>query len=317
MSLLRRLRTGWGLTPWRDWRPLATLAAALVVAACASPPAEAEKPAADAAAPHAAAAGAFSASTYWDDGLSEMAYYDATDVIYGQSRSYTRVHLTNREWFDEVTGVKAESQLDQHTPVLKMNIAEEIATENYNYRYLTMLFARRDTLRPLKMVVSSQEWCGATFKHLRWMGAALVVKSFSYFPGEGDAETTLPRDTHALESLFLTVRNVTLLGAEGSTPIRLLPPLRTSHAAATEAADARLVVDAPRTIKVPLGRFEATRVRVEWSGAEAWFDVETAAPHRILAFQAGTTAGQLRSVEKRAYWDREKRSEFYKPGAAP
>ncbi len=259
----------------------------------------------------------FGTATYWDDGLSEICFYDATDVIYDKTRSYTRVHLTNREWFDEVAGVKVETDLERHTPVLKLNIAEEIPTENYNYRYLTMIFARRDTLRPLKMVVSSQEWCGATFKHLRWLGDDLAVKSFSYFPGEGDAETTLPRDVYAMESLFLVVRNVALFGKDGSTPISLLAPLRTTHAAVTDAVDARLVFEKPRSIKVPLGRFEATRVLVEWSGPEAWFDVEMAAPHRILAYRVGPTAGQLRYTEKRAYWDRDKPSGFYRPGTAP
>ncbi|MCH8253098.1 MAG: hypothetical protein IID36_11660, partial [Planctomycetes bacterium] len=128
----------------------------------------------------------------WDTGLCEMSFYRAVDVIYGKPRHYTRVHLLNRQWMDGESGVKAERDAPGAIPVFKLNMAEEIPTENYHYRYLTTVFVDRIELKPMKMIVSSQEWCGATFKHLRWGDDTLMVRSFSYFPDEGDRSWVVP-----------------------------------------------------------------------------------------------------------------------------
>ena len=82
---------------------------------------------------------------YWDDGLAEMSYYRATDVIYGKPRGYVRVHMINRQWMDPTTGVKAV-EAPGSIPVLKLNISEEVPTENYNYRYMTSIFLQRNNL---------------------------------------------------------------------------------------------------------------------------------------------------------------------------
>ena len=92
---------------------------------------------------------------YWDDGLSEVSYYKAVDIIYGKPRSYVRVHMVNRQWMDPTTGVKSSKPDAESLPVLKLIISEEIPTENYSYRYLTTIFARRSDLAPFKMALSS------------------------------------------------------------------------------------------------------------------------------------------------------------------
>ena len=60
----------------------------------------------------------------------------------------------------------------------------------------------------------------------------------------------------------------------------------------------------------------ARRVTLEgpW---EAWFEVEVAAPHRLLAFSAGGVSGELRFCERRAYWRQDAASGFHPVGAAP
>ena len=57
----------------------------------------------------------------WDDGLSEMSYYDAEMTIYGKPRKYTRVHMMNRQWFDPQRGVKSdESESPDSVPALSL-----------------------------------------------------------------------------------------------------------------------------------------------------------------------------------------------------
>ncbi len=258
----------------------------------------------------------FSALPIWDDGLSEMSYYDATDTIYGTQRKYTRVHLLNREWMNAETGVKAEPpDTARDVAVFKFTLAEEIPTENYNYRYLITAFARRPGLEPFKLTVSSQDWCGHTFKHLRWRDGKVAVQSFSYFD-DGDRQWELPGEAVPFELLPLLARAVVASGA--SREVNLLTPLRSNRGVEPRASNARLATPGDRyPVQVPAGRFEVHRVTLTSASPETWFEVESDAPFRLIAFQIGRVTGRLRLVERRAYWDRSAKSEFHAPGKAP
>jgi hypothetical protein len=259
-------------------------------------------------------ANAFSAMEIWNDGLCEMSYYDASETIYGQPRSFVRVHLLNGQHMDPGTGVKAGAGGEKAVSVFKLNIAEEIPTQNYNYRYLTTVFLRRPDLGPFKMVTSSQEWCGTTFKHLLWGRRNVKISSFSYFGGEGDREWQRSAKAEPFEGLFLLARAAVAAG-EGRD-LLLLPPLRSTHQIEPEPHEARLKLGETHELTVPAGTFLSRRVTVEgpW---EAWFEVEVAAPHRLLAFAAGGVSGEIRFCERRAYWRQDAASGFHPAGAAP
>ncbi len=264
----------------------------------------------------------FGAMEWWDDGLSEMCYYDAEESIYGKTRKYTRVHLVNRQWMDRVSGVKADANGDDVVPVLKFNIAEEIPTENYNYRYLTTVFVKRGSLEPFKMVTSSQEWCGATFKHLRWGSSGIELKCFSYFGDEGDGTFGLDREVVPHESLPMLARELVAGGKERT--LKVLVPMRSTHLIQPTVRETLLTFesfgpDQPfKTLKTKAGEFKVRRVAASTVESDhAYFDIEVAAPHRLVAFSAGGVRGVLKHFEKRAYWDRGNPSSFHSEGAAP
>ncbi|MCP4249217.1 MAG: hypothetical protein GY778_19410 [bacterium] len=253
---------------------------------------------------------------HWDDGLSEMCYYAATDTIYGRQRSYTRVHMMNRQWMDPDTGVKTSAEAPGALPVFKFVAAEEIPTENYNYRYLSTAFLRRDDLAPLKLAVSSQEWCGTTFKQLRWTEEGLTVRSFSYFPDEGDRAWQRPADVVPVEALFVIVREVAATNTQRS--LSLLPAMRSTHQVVPDPVPAVLTPqEKTRRISVPLGQFEARRVVLDGGSSPGWFDVETQPPYRLLSFEVGGVSAKLQQTERRPHWDRAARSNFYKQDDAP
>ncbi len=269
----------------------------------------------------------FSDLPLWEDGLSEMSYYDAKCVIYDKERTYTRVHLMNRQFMNTVHYIKAAKDFPNPTPAFKFVIAEEVPTENYNYRFLLTSFFERPSLRPIKVSASSQEWCGHVFKQLMWERRpevadaewSLDVTCYSYHDTEGDRWFPFPKQAHieAHEGLFLQSRAVVAAGGEPRAML-MLKTMRSNHHPDPTPLEAILQpAGKTRKIKVPLGEFEAQRVELKWDGAETWFDIETSAPWRLLAFKADDVEGELRLVERRAYWDRSKKSKFYKQGEAP
>jgi len=280
----------------------ALVASLLIVAAPAAHPTNEHQP--------------LSALTVWDDGLAEMSYYAAVDTIYGKKRKYTRVQLVNRQWMDAQTGVKTAPDDPKAVPVFKFNVAEEIPTESYNYRYLTTTFVRRPDLAPFKVAASSQEWCGTTFKHLRWMPDGLHYKSFSYFGDEGDKEWQLPAEVVPADALYLIARDVVARGEPQR--LRVLASVRSTHEVDPRIFDARLV-PAARGMKksTAIGQLLVRRVEVDWDGPKAFFEVEEAPPHRLVRFRYDTIEGTIQFVERRAYWDRNWSSGFHEPNEAP
>lgn len=255
------------------------------------------------------------ALSQWDDGLAEMSYYRAVDTIYKKPRSYTRVMLVNRQWMHPQSGVKTNVDTSNAIPVFKTNIVEEIPTENYNYRYQTTIFLKRQHLTPFKMVTSSQEWCGTTFKHLRWSAGELTVKNFSYMPSEGDTTSTINTDAVPYESLLLIARDVAASGQ--SRTLNVLAPMRSSHRVEPKATSAVLTIGSKSRVTTPLGTLTGVRIDVKWPGQPTSFIVETQAPYRLLRYRTGSAKGSLIQVERRAYWDRSWPSKFHKTNQAP
>ncbi|MEE9296804.1 MAG: hypothetical protein V3W34_17810 [Phycisphaerae bacterium] len=269
----------------------------------------------------------FSELSIWEDGLSEMCYYDATCNLLDKPRKYTRVHMMNRQYMDTTFFIKASKHTKAPRPAFQFIISEEIPTDNYNYRFLITAFMERPSLRPIKVAVSSQEWCGTTVKYLTWerhkevppKNWSLDVCCYSYLPTEGDRWFPHADKAYidAYESLFVYARAVVASGGE-ARPMKLLKCMHTNHMPDPEPLDATLRVEGQaRKIKVPLGKFTAQRVVLDWKDAPTWFDVETAPPYRLLAFRADNVEAKLRFVERRAYWDHNAPSGFYKKGQAP
>lgn len=252
---------------------------------------------------------------YWDDGLAEMSYYRAVEVVYGRKRDYTRAVLMNRQWMNRTSGVKTSEDDADAVAVFKITIADEIPTDNYNYRFMTTVFVEREDLSPFKMVSSSQDWCGTSFKHLRWLDDGMSMKSFSYFGGEGDREWHDPGNPTPHEALFVLAREVA--ARVEAREVSLMLPMRSAHEVEPVTMKAVLVPKAVTTISAGNGTFEGRRIDVVWDGPPTGFVVQAAPPYRVLRYRVGTARGELQHFEKRAYWNTRSKSAFYEPGKAP
>ncbi|WP_457064098.1 hypothetical protein [Hymenobacter sp. UYAg731] len=144
----------------------------------------------------------------WEDGLAEVATYDAERVIYKKKRTFDYTQITVKEEFNQQFNVKTDDyKRDDLFPVMKINQLCSIQADEYPYHYLTSLFFRRDQPVSLfKMSLSSQEWCGNTFKSIIDDGVNFEMWFHSYWDGQGDNSRDLRRDIFLEDALPYTLR---------------------------------------------------------------------------------------------------------------
>ena len=150
----------------------------------------------------------WSKDSIWDQGLAEVAEYESIRIIYGQPRSYTQTVISVKEDFSKQYNAKTtDYDRSDLFEVIKQIQMATIETENYPYQYFASSFVLRQAPGHLhKSQVSSQEWCGTTFKLIRRKGRSLHAQYHSYWHAEGSATQRLPKNSWTEEQLPLTLR---------------------------------------------------------------------------------------------------------------
>lgn len=263
-----------------------------------------------AAAPPAwAEAATWAGDPLWDDGLAEVATYEARRERYGKERHYTAHLITVKEDFSPAYHVKADPPYagKQIVPVLKLNVAEVMPTENYDYHLLTSVFVRRDRVdRAHKMTLAMHEWCGNTF--MEYMGWAPEPRFHfhSYFDGQGDGSFALGLGGGLLdEQLPVSLRSLPF-AAGSSWRIDLLDPLvlrPLARPAPVQTATVRVVGREP-VATAPGDTLDTWHVQVDRPAGpdvDLWF--EAAYPNILVQLTAEDGRGLLlRERTRRAYW---------------
>jgi len=258
----------------------------------------------------------WSRSPVWDDGLAEVAVYDAHRTVYGVQRDFETVMLTVKEEMALKEGVKADPPYEGRdlTTVLKMNLVSRIPTENYAYDYMTSVFVEREDPRVLlKLAQSSQEWCGTTFKEIVAFGGALPRLIFhSYFDGQGDGSVPLPIDRATLpeEQLLLVMRAASRPASGTASGFRVYESLVTNSARAPVPRALSARWGGREEIRTPAGTFVTDRIDlVTEGGAEDTvamsFWIEAEGRRALVRFVSGDGRSlTLKSITRRAYWQR-------------
>ena len=239
---------------------------------------------------------------YWEDGLAEVATYDAERVVYKKKRRFEYTLITVKEEFNQEFNVKTDDyQRPDLFPVMKVNQFCQIAADEYPYHYLTSLFFRRDQPVALyKMTSSSQEWCGNTFKSIVDDGVNFKESYDSYWDHQGVGSRDLRRDVLLEDALPYSLRalrfdqkpefDLTVMDLQ-QTSKATAPVYYRAHLTTTEAAAA----DAPAP---------AWRVSVQLAPGKQnqyWFG--KAYPNVLLRSAAwdGRTLS-LKKTRRYAYW---------------
>ena len=144
----------------------------------------------------------------WEQGVAEVAKYDAQRTIYGQVRDFEYTFILVKETFNEEYRVKTDDySRDDLYDVMKVNKFARIPTDNYPYHYMTSIFYRREQPATVhKLVNTSQEWCGTTAKHFLHEGDDYEFSYISYWDEQGIGETELDGDIMFEDQLSHSLR---------------------------------------------------------------------------------------------------------------
>jgi hypothetical protein len=240
----------------------------------------------------------FGRAAPWNDGAAEISVYDATDVKYGIPRSSRAVLIVVAEDLDRDRLVKADRPAGEPRTlrVLKLNHVRAVPTGVYTYQQMLSFFAGADSLDPVKLTMTSHEWCGNSFVEWRRDRGELEIRS--YFETPADAVVALaadgavfydalPLQLRALD--FARTRSGRLRVIDTVFSSRPLPPVteEASVAVSRGAAD-------PPVYRVVVRRGERADT----------FEFETAFPHRLIRWNRSDGGSMRRTLTRRLrYWE--------------
>jgi hypothetical protein len=239
---------------------------------------------------------------WWEDGLAEVAIYEAERVVYNKVRRFDYTLITVKEEFTPQFNVKADSlQRPDLFPVMKVNQFCRIETDQYPYHYLTSLFFRRDEPVALhKLTTSSQEWCGNTFKAVTDEGLHYLQTYNSYWDGQGSGQRQLRRDALFEDALPYTLRSLRF-ARKPAFPLVVTDLQQTNKANRPDYYNAQLRVDAGLTADTPEPAWRVTVALAEGKQNVYWF----AKKYPNVLLRQTTWDGRnlrLKSIRRYAYW---------------
>lgn len=115
-------------------------------------------------------------------GKAEVALYQGTVVRYGENRQADLALITVLEPYIKKQMVKSETETDYYA--IKQNQALKYTTGVYPYSQMNSLFWERDSGSFLKATMTTQEWCGQSYKELRSSGQTMQFFYSSYWENE-------------------------------------------------------------------------------------------------------------------------------------
>jgi hypothetical protein len=247
---------------------------------------------------------------HWRDGKAEISSYDITTSRYGEPRQGTTVLIYVTEPMNRRIWIKDDhARGKDRVEVLKLNHTLKFRTGIYPYSVMTSVFAPlssqgREPFSPAKISLSVQEWCGHVYHHVYPKGDRFHGVLHSYFASEGDRARTVKTGEHALyeDALLIQLRELDgrFLGGRATWRGKLVPSLWSTRKAhrPLAAVDARLTREQAMRDGVAVTRFT-----LALPGRTRSYDVERAAPHRVLGWSGSDgERAALRKTARLAYW---------------
>ncbi|MEO0601327.1 MAG: hypothetical protein AAF211_07815 [Myxococcota bacterium] len=249
-----------------------------------------------------------------DDGLAEVARYRFERDHYDVPLEGTVTVLVVRESLDPQSLLKTNR--GGGIEALKLMVLETLPSMNWDYRENLAMYSATD-LRPLKLAITAEEWCGNNFLEWRERNgrAELIGRPYTDDTAIRTDTVALGRGHHLYEQLPLLVRAV------GDEPlvVRLIAPQTAYLVPHTEELTVTLAKAGTERIDVPAGTFETIRIDVTpdaavsvfpgpesyWLAEDGGFVVKAVRHEYDTEFgkaHVGTATWTLLDHERSAYW---------------
>lgn len=243
----------------------------------------------------------------WDDGLAEVAIYDATRTIYGKSRAFDYVYVAVKEVFNEEYQVKTDDyNREDLFDVIKVNKFADIPTENYPYHFLTSVFFKRESPTTVhKLTNSSQEWCGLTTKSFLADENSYTYEWISYWDGQGNGASTVATAMFE-DQLSYSLRSLNF--KEGlAFEIDLYPSQVSSKAGQPEIKQANILVQKATgsdSLFQDYNKVWKVDVAYKSSGNQITYWYADTYPNYLLKMEAWDGRSlRLKELSRYAYWE--------------
>jgi hypothetical protein len=142
----------------------------------------------------------------WYQGKAEVNTYMLEQNRYNAIHSGEAILIFVSEDFLTDKQVKNDNYTNPNSiPILKNNQIRRFTTGLYDYSIFSSIFSPLDELNPLKMNISSQDWCGQTYMQLNSKDSKYQVQLNSYFENEGDQSFTISKDINE-DAIFNMIR---------------------------------------------------------------------------------------------------------------
>jgi hypothetical protein len=174
---------------------------------------------------------------------------------------------------------------------------------------------RKDTLETLKLVASTQEDCGATFKRFVVADGQVDARSFCYFPGGGDTSETYRRPGNAEnftfhDTLSLRLRDYPFDASPAPTmKLKLVPDQTDTHATPLRAEEAEVRYVKREMLTLPYGSVDAHHLVVTHAPhggtteSHYWFAAAPRLRHVMVKYRGPFGVEyDLKRLEWWAYW---------------
>lgn len=242
-------------------------------------------------------------NSLWDDGMAEVAEYDATRIIYGKQRTFIYSFATTKEAFNKAYNVKTDDYgRSDLFDVIKLNMFARIETDNYPYHFLTSVFHKKGTNGALyKISQSSQEWCGNTFKEVLVGDQGINLAYHSYWDGEGDGELSYTESFIFEDQLPYLLRTTRFQeGLKFSSAMH--PSLISSKVGKPVVSQAEFVVQSDTFTDSQGKKYDAWKVEISQAQKSTYW-LDKSYPNTLLKMvhEDGRSLS-LRSVRRWAYW---------------
>ena len=271
-----------------------------------------------------AAPNVFAANSLWDDGRAEIDAYQASMRRYGVPRLMTAYLIVVKEDFSKKQLVKADPDHDPADlfTVLKLNHVINYQTGIYSYHQMASCFFDRSTMDLVKLSLTSNEWCGNTYKEFTRRGGRGSLHLRTYWDGMAEATHEVPvgPDVVFYDQLPLWIRS--LPQTPGTTrSLRLLPSEIDSKGSKPEPRPATLTaVTAEEVLVVPAGLFRTVRwdLKIGDTRPDTFWTARDE-PYVLVAWDRADGSGyRLKWTQRLAYWKlNHPGDEKYLEGPAP